>query len=197
LSVSLALAELFEAVESLVPGLYALRTPGLSDLVQITWALALLACLRGPAFCALYEGRPQGGVSWRAGGTRALWWAIVLNGVTLVRLAGPLLEPWSEATGFGIPVSLINHHAPAYWTSVALAGLLVVSLAMFARQRTIGLLLTAVVSVALPVVLFGCRRYSFDAQFATGVLLASMPAVLATWVAVGFQARAMWRLLRS
>jgi hypothetical protein len=195
LSASLALAEMFWPVVSLVSGLHHPRE--LSDLVRIAWASALLACLRGPAFCALFEGRQQVGASWRAPGMRALWWAIVLNGVTLVRLAGPLLDPWREAGGFGIPSSLVNQHAPAYWPSVALAALLFVGLGLLARQQTTGLLLAAVVSVVLPVALLACRRCSVDARFVTVVLLPSVPGLLAAWVALGFRARAMWKILRS
>jgi hypothetical protein len=196
LSVSLALSPIFMPVVCLLPALRHLYYYDFSTLVQIAWALALLACIRGQAFCAIYEGQDAGS-HWRTRDNATLWWAIVLNGMTLVRFADPLMEPWREADDFGIPTSLLHPHAPAYWPAVALAALLLLSIGLLARQRTIGLLLTAVVSVMLPVALFACRRRYFDARFAIDVVLVAVPGILAAWLAVAFWGRAMWRTLRA
>jgi hypothetical protein len=169
--------------------------PGYFELIPIAWAAALLACLRGPAFLALYEER-QAGVEWRSRGMRALWWAIVLNGATLVNVSTLLIDAWWEPMGCFGPIPSINHYAPTYWPSVALAGLLLVGLGLLARQRTAGLLLTGIVSVVFPVVLMTYLR-SFSAAKPAQELLPAVPGLLAAWLAVGFWAKPMFRLLRS
>jgi hypothetical protein len=197
LSVSLALSAMFTPVGSLLAALQHLRAPDFDVLMRIAWSLALLACLRGPAFCAHYEGQPQVGLHWQTRETAVLWWAIVLNGLTIVRFAEPLMPPWKEGYYSSILLSPIHHDTPAYWASVALAALLVLGIGLLARQRTLGLLLTAVVSVVLPVALVACRDNYFDAQFARDFLLVAVPGILAAWLAVAFWGRAMWRTLRA
>lgn len=137
LSISLALDVLFVAIRSSVT--WGVRIDGF---VQIGWAAAVLATLSGPAFLSLYEGQRPAGGDWNARGMRAVWWAIVLNGVPLIEVSTRLIDAWQRRTGCFGPLPGINHHVPTYWPTVALAGMLLVGLMLLARQRTVGLLLT-------------------------------------------------------
>jgi hypothetical protein len=196
LSISLALALLYPVVISAADPAVDLDVSQLHPL-QIAWAVALLACLRGPAFLALHEGR-QAGMDWRARGMGALWWAIVLNGVTLMLLPLHLIGAWQHwADCFQTHYPTINQQASAYWPSVVLAVLLLVSLGLLAWQKTAGLLLTAVVSVVFPLVIMATLRRPFSAPDARQVLLIPVPGLLAAWLALGLWAKPTWRLLRS
>jgi hypothetical protein len=193
-SVSLALSALISAVISAADA----AVPIVSQVgqVQIAWAVALLVCLRGPTFLAIYEGQ-QKGVDWRAPGMGALWWAMVLGGVTVVLLPLELIGAWQHWAGcFGTSYPSIDPQTSAYWLSLVLAALLLVGLVLLAFQKTAGLILTAVVSTVFPLVLMASLRGAFTAPDVRHVLLAPVPGLLAAWLALGFRAKAMWRLLR-
>jgi hypothetical protein len=190
LSISLALDVLLVAIRSSVN--WGVRIDGL---VQLGWAAAVLACLRGPAFLSLYEGQRTAGGDWNARGMRAVWWAIVLNGVPLVEVSIMLIDAWQQRSGCLGRLPGIDHHAPTYWPAVALAGMLLVGLMLLARQRTLGLLLTGVVSLAFPMVLLAYLR-SFEHGQPAQTLVLALPGLVAAWLSVGFWAKPMFRLLR-
>jgi hypothetical protein len=192
LSVSLALGVLFRAGEEAVSWRIHIL-----ELIQFAWAGAVVACLRGPDFLELYEGQRPADVDWRTRGMWALWWAIVLNGVTLVNASILLIGAWQELHGCFGPLPNIDHNAPTYWPAVVLAGLLLVGLGLVARQRTAGLLLTGVVSVAFPIVLLVyLRSFGKVGQWNEGLLAPALPGLVAVWVALAFWVRPMFRLLR-
>jgi hypothetical protein len=190
LGTSLAISVLFPAVQSSLE--WGAR---FDSLVQMAWAGAVLASLRGRAFLSLYEGQRAAGVDWSARGMWAVWWAIVLNGATLVEVSTLLIGAWQEASGCFGRLAWIDHYPPAYWPAVALAGLLLVGLMLLARQRTAGLLLTAVVSVAFPVVLLLYLR-SVPHQQPASIVVPAVPGLLAAWLSIGFWVKPMFRLLR-
>jgi hypothetical protein len=175
-----------------------LSFPSVRELSLVTgWAAALLVCLAGRRFRAHHEARTAG-LDWEAPGMGVLWWAIVLNGATMVLLPLKLIAAWQISVGcFGPHHGPIDHQAPAYWPSVLVAGLLLVGLLLLARQKTAGLLLTASASVALPLVLAQTLRESFSLFDARMELLPAVPGLLAAWLALGVWARPLWRLLRS
>ncbi len=184
LIVSLALAVLFPAIMNAADAPVGLRLSALLDL-QVAWAAALLICLRGRAFLAHYEGRA--GADWQARGMRALWWAIVLNGMTLGLFPLRLIEGWQHwADCFATHYPTFNYQTPAYWPSLALTAPLLVGLGLLVRRKTIGLLVTALVSAALFLVLLSSLRGSLGASDARHVLLIPVPGLLAAGLVLSF-----------
>jgi hypothetical protein len=193
LSVSLALAQLFPAVMRVVAdGRFPIYW---YDSAPIAWAAALLACLHGPAVRGLYEGR-HAGADWQARGMLPLWWAIVLNGMTLVRLPPWFIEAWQHYWScWKTYHPTIDPKASGYWPSVVLAPLLLAGLGLLARRKTAGLLLTAAASVVLPFAVMASLREPFSAGELWRLALIPVPGVLAALLALGLWARPMWRSL--